>query len=163
MVDVVAVRCGHCWGGDGCCSCCCIVVCVTVMWWMLFVKQIMKKMKYKWNININIKKIKHTCDKPVTVGTGLTGMGTSMVPGTEKCILTHTHNTHTRVPARYIRTHAHHYHHHFNHHHPILSQRWVWGGLYIIFLSSTWQQAPPPPSLETRDGGVYPFWHWLLY
>jgi hypothetical protein len=56
----------------------------------------------------NINKIKHTCDKPVTVGTGLTGMGTGLVLGTEKCILIRTHDTHTRVPAGYIRTRAHH-------------------------------------------------------
>jgi hypothetical protein len=48
-------------------------------------------------------------DKPGTAGMGLTGMGTGMVPGTEICIRTRTHDTHTRVPAGYIRTRVQHY------------------------------------------------------
>ena len=60
-------------------------------------------------VDINIMKVKHTCDKPIMVGMGLMGMGTGMVPGTEKCIITHTHNTHTCIPTRYIHTHGHYY------------------------------------------------------
>ena len=59
---------------------------------MLFVKQIMKKLNInEIYVDINIMKVKHTCDKPIMVGMGLMGMGTGMVPGTEKCIITHTH------------------------------------------------------------------------
>ena len=47
-----------------------------------------------------------TSVKPATAGMGLMGRGTGMAVGTEICILIHTRDTPTRVPAGYTLTHG---------------------------------------------------------
>ena len=79
---------------------------------MLFVKQINIKKIKKYNKNKNKENIIKIhvilSNKPASMGRCLTGRGTGRVAGTEKCILTRTRDTPTRVPAGSTRTRVDH-------------------------------------------------------